>query len=588
MEDSFSNCLYYTESFQTDPTEDILGRLNMNYERMARERPDAYLRGSWAGSLNAMKMVVPDGVPVAMEYIFPVGNERVDYLVIGKKDVVIVETKGWRTYRQVDRLVAETDLGPQPVPCYQSSNYLYKFRNFHTASQSFNFQDVVFMYHTTDGNDCTIYYEPKDFSAVMEPILKEKGSRKEADLILNGRFSVSSTLIDFITKHRQEIMSDPLKAFSVVGYGLSGDQVKVLSSVLETLKSGRKTIFLIRGKMGSGKTLVALNIILEATRLGYFGLISYRNNRLINTMRRAVPAQIRPLIRFYSTGPLRNNGIGEPGFRVEDLLKPLDFIVFDEAQRMSESVIDLSMTRSRVGIYFYDENQILVGGESGTRENFLKYAAKNGAEIRELTLDSVFRNIGGERYSAFVENLIGNASPEVPEGYDFRIFGHMEEMIHALEAIQQKSKVALVASFTESDGRKEKLRFRNPDISWLMDETTEYPQYWIEGRDALKKCASVYGAQGFEADYAGIIWGKDLIWRNDSWTMDPGAVMDNVGGRNSLRSVALRDPARGLSLLKNRYRIMLTRGIAGTFVFVEDQRTLEHLMEIVNAGVNST
>ena len=516
MEDSFSSCLYYTESFQTDPTEDILGRLNRNYERMVRERPDAYLRGSWAGSLNAMKMVVPDGIPVAMEYIFPVGNERVDYLVIGKKDVVIVETKGWRTYRQVDRLVAETDLGPQPVPCYQSSNYLYKFKNFHTASQNFNFRDVVFMYHTTDGNDCTIYYEPRDFSAVMEPIIKDKGSRKEADLILKGRFSVNSTLIDFISKHKQEIMSDPLKAFSVVGYGLSGDQAKVLSSVLESMKSGRKTIFLIRGKMGSGKTLVALNIILEATRMGYFGLISYRNNRLINTMRRAVPAQIRPLIRFYSTGPLRNNGIGEPGFRVEDLWKPLDFIVFDEAQRMSESVIDLSMTRSRVGIYFYDENQILVGGESGTRENFLKYAAKNGAEIRELTLNSVFRNIGGERYSGFVEDLIGNASPEIPDGYDFRIFGDMEEMIHALEEIHRKNKVALVASFTESDGRKEKLRFRNPDISWLMDETTEYPQYWIEGKDALKKCASVYGAQGFEADYAGVIWGKDLIWRNDS------------------------------------------------------------------------
>jgi hypothetical protein len=533
-----------------------------------------------------MKMVVPDRVPVAMEYIFPVGNVRVDYLLIGKTDVVIVETKGWRTYRQVDRLVAETDLGPQPVPCYQSSNYLYKFRNFHTASQNFNFRDVVFMYHTTDGNDCTIYYDPKDFSAVMEPIIKEKGSRKEADLILNGRFSINSTLIDFISKHRQEIMSDPLKAFSVVGYGLSGDQVKVLSSVLESLKSGRKTVFLIRGKMGSGKTLVALNIILEAIRMGYFGLISYRNNRLINTMRRAVPAQIRPLIRFYSTGPMRNNGIGEPGFRIEDLWKPLDFIVFDEAQRMSESVIDLSMTRSRVGIYFYDENQIPVGGESGTRENFLKYAAKNGADIHELTLSSVFRNIGGELYSEFVEDLLDNASPAVPDGYDFRIFGNMEEMIHALEEIRRNSKVALVASFTESDGRKEKLRFRNPDISWLMDETTEYPQYWIEGRDALKKCASVYGAQGFEADYAGVIWGKDLVWRNGSWAIDPGAVMDNVGGRNSLRSVALRDPASGLSLLKNRYRIMLTRGIEGTFVLVEDQRTLEHLMETVNAGYN--
>ncbi|MEM0157359.1 MAG: DNA/RNA helicase domain-containing protein [Thermoplasmataceae archaeon] len=586
MEHAFSSCLYYTESFQTDPTGDILGDLNRSYERITRERPDNYLRGSWTGSINAMKAVIPDGVPVAMEYIFPIGNERVDFLVIGKRDVAIVETKGWRKYRQMDRLVADTDLGPQPVPCYQSSNYLYKFRNFHTAAREFNFRDVVFMYNTTDGNDCTIYYEPGEFSEVMTPIIREKGSRKEADLILNGRFSVNSTLIDFISRHKQEIMADPLKAFSAVGYGLSGDQMKVLSSVLESLKSGRKTIFLIRGKMGSGKTLVALNIILEAIRTGYFGLISYRNNRLINTMRRAVPAQIRPLIRFYSTGPMRNNGIGEPGFRVDDLSKPLDFIVFDEAQRMSESVIDISMTRSRVGIYFYDENQILVGGESGTRENFLKYAARNEADVREFTLNSVFRNVGGERYSEFVEGILGDTFREIPEGYDFRIFEDMDEMIRSLDEIRISKKVALVASFTESDGRKEKLRWKNPDISWLMDETTEYPQYWIEGRDALTKCASVYGAQGFEADYAGIIWGKDLIWRNSAWTADSGAIMDNVGGRNSLRSVAVRDPASGLSLLKNRYRIMLTRGIEGTFVLVEDQRTRDHLMETVSSRLN--
>ncbi len=48
----------------------------------------------------------------------------------------------------------------------------------------------------------------------------------------------------------------------------------------------------------------------------------------------------------------------------------------------------------------------------------------------------------------------------------------------------------------------------------------------------------------------------------------------------------MRDPASGLSLLKNRYRIMLTRGIEGTFVLVEDKRTLEHLMETVSARVS--
>ncbi len=96
MERIFASCLYHKESYQTDPAEEILGDLKMRYKLIARERPDNYLSGSWAGSIGAMKTVVPDGVPAAMEYIFPIGNESVDCLIIGKRDVAIVETKGWR------------------------------------------------------------------------------------------------------------------------------------------------------------------------------------------------------------------------------------------------------------------------------------------------------------------------------------------------------------------------------------------------------------------------------------------------------------------------------------------------------------
>ncbi|MEJ2779537.1 DNA/RNA helicase domain-containing protein [Stygiolobus sp. CP850M] len=43
-------------------------------------------------------------------------------------------------------------------------------------------------------------------------------------------------------------------------------------------------------------------------------------------------------------------------------------------------------------------------------------------------------------------------------------------------------------------------------------------------------------AQVFDAHYVGVIWGRDLIWRNNGWTVNPGPITDYVGGRFSLRS----------------------------------------------------
>ncbi len=100
-----------------------------------------------------------------------------------------------------------------------------------------------------------------------------------------------------------------------------------------------------------------------------------------------------------------------------------------------------------------------------------------------------------------------------------------------------------------------------------MDEKTEYPAYWMGKLDPLSYCASVYGAQGFEVEYVGVVWGRDLIWRG-KWTVNPGPITDNVGGNNSLASIARRNRERALFLLRNRYLILLTRGTKRVYVFL--------------------
>jgi len=114
-------------------------------------------------------------------------------------------------------------------------------------------------------------------------------------------------------------------------------------------------------------------------------------------------------------------------------------------------------------------------------------------------------------------------------------------------------------------------------IYWLMHEKEEYPRYWMGELDPLEYRASVYGAQGFEAEYVGVVWGRDLIWR-DGWVVNPEPITDNVGGPYSLKTIAQRDKLRALRLLKNRYLILLTRGTRGVYLFFEDKETERYVL----------
>jgi len=185
--------------------------------------------------------------------------------------------------------------------------------------------------------------------------------------------------------------------------------------------------------------------------------------------------------------------------------------------------------------------------------------------------------------------------------YEFRVFVDIRDMLKALKKKSDNYKVALVAAFTESDGRGKngKLRVGHPlksgfnkykgldiRIYWLMDPKTEYPSYWLTNKsNELTHCASIYGCQGFEADYVGVIWGRDLVWRQNGWQL--GDNCEDYVGNPSLKEIIEKakkgdkqSEALAIEFLKNRYRILLTRGILGTYVYCEDDETLNYLLTL--------
>lgn len=79
----------------------------------------------------------------------------------------------------------------------------------------------------------------------------------------------------------------------------------------------------------------------------------------------------------------------------------------------------------------------------------------------------------------------------------------------------------------------------------------------------------MYTAQGFEFDYAGVIWGNDLVIRNGEWVGQPSASYDHV--------VKTRAGARFVDCVKNTYRVLLTRGLKGCYLHILDSETREYV-----------
>lgn len=87
----------------------------------------------------------------------------------------------------------------------------------------------------------------------------------------------------------------------------------------------------------------------------------------------------------------------------------------------------------------------------------------------------------------------------------------------------------------------------------------------------LETVATEFSSQGLELDCALLAWGSDLLWAADNWSID-------FSGKNR---PPLKDP---LTVRKNVYRVLLTRGRDGTVVFVPPDARIDGTFERLKAA----
>lgn len=278
-----------------------------------------------------------------------------------------------------------------------------------------------------------------------------------------------------------------------------------------------------------------------------------------------------------------------------------DALILDEAHRIREtsrdrftkvsdwsglSQVDELLSAAKVCVAFIDDRQIVRPGEVGSATLLRAAAERVGAEILDFELDAQFRCSGSDGFINWIDNTLdirrtANVLWSRSDPYEFAIcssVAEMEALIFRKQGAGSTARLAAGFCWPWSDPAPDGSLVRDVTIGeWSMPWNAKpdagrlakgipKSNFWASEPAGVYQVGCVYTAQGFEFDYVGVIFGQDLRydWDAGIW----------VGDRTKSHDTTVkRSGERFTELVKNTYRVLLTRGIKGCFVYFEDEGT---------------
>ena len=370
-----------------------------------------------------------------------------------------------------------------------------------------------------------------------------------------------------------------------------------LKNAIDTVGSNSKNVMIVRGGPGTGKSVLAINLLVELNR---------RNMTCFYVTKNAAPRTVyaTKLRGEYTTTYINHLFQGSGGFIDEERNK-LDCLVVDEAHRLNaksgmfqnkgENQIKEIINAAKFSIFFIDENQKVTLKDIGSEELIRKFANEQGVGIYTYELDSQFRCNGSDGYVAWLDRTLeirDTANFDIDGfDYDFKVFDDPNEMRKAIEEknkINNKSRI--VAGYcwewptgnTRNDSNYHEIKIPEKDfeISWNL----ETGEAFAIGENSINEAGCIHTVQGLEFDYVGVIIGDDMRYEDGHIITDYNkrAKSDNsLKGINKIANEQGTDVANKIAdtLIKNTYRTLMTRGMKGCYVYCTNKLLNEYLKQ---------
>jgi DUF2075 family protein len=582
-------------------------------QRTGRYAPTTEMR-AWKASLGEMARVLRDGeipadIGVGIEFGIPQTSKRIDFILSGlseqgKPNLIIVELKQWSEAERTDKdgiiLARRGGAGPAREgthPCYQAWSYAALLEGFNEAvyEGGVALSPCAYLHNyvrdNVIDNDC---YSPYIDKAPLFLRGEEELVRLRTFIKQHVRKGDNAELIFKIEKGR--IRPSKMLADSLVGM-LKGNREFVLvddqkvafeAAVAAATKASaqRKQVLIIRGGPGTGKSVIAVNLLVHLSKLGLVTKYVSKN---------AAP---RAVYTARLTGTMRTTHIANlfsgSGAFTETDPNAFDALIVDEAHRLNEksglyanlgdNQIKEVIRSSKCTIFFVDDDQIVTLNDIGQTAVLEQWAKELSAEVTHLELASQFRCNGSDGYLAWLDNTLGlreTANPDFDaDSFDFRVVDSPTELHALIVERNGNNKARVVAGYCwDWVSRRDPSRHdiiipeHNYARRWNLDQDGSL---WIMARNSINEVGCIHTCQGLELDYVGVIIGPDLIARDGHLATDPSARSSNDRSIRGWRTLMQHDPEaaqkRVDQIIRNTYRTLMTRGMKGCYVyFIDDE-----------------
>ena len=451
-----------------------------------------------------------------------------------------------------------------------------------------------------DGN----YFDREEYRATFQALFER--------LVENG----------LLTRPIPEIINSNLFKYSPFK-SLTSDQaiaVKgILDEILKGKRKGKTAKIVVEGDPCTGKTIIAIYLmkliqyianisddaLLDEDSI-FAEYMNHENSQLLTDYKvgLVVPQQaLRTTLEnvFSKTPGLTKKMIVKP-FSVGSSPEKWDLLIVDEAHRLSMRANQAFPTLNTL---YVEINKKLFGKDALNYTQLDWMVAQSATQVLLLDPDqsikpldlprsvideaiddaitsqtyfklhSQLRVSAGQDYVEFIQRLLSdNPMPNPGFGeYDLRFFDSFTEMRD--EILKKNDEFGLsriLAGYawkwvSKKDPTKPDIEIEGLKLFWNQTDKD-----WINSKDSELEVGSIHTIQGYDLNYAGVVIGKDIgidpvskriVFRRDNY-------FDSKGTLNNIVQGIVYTDEDILQYIVNIYRVLLTRGIKGTFIYVCD------------------